>query len=86
MLRRKLALIGIYGFMSYTVSQRTREIGIRMALGAKAADVLRLMRMRSLLVAGCGVAVGLLGASGSTPKSMPRMYSVRRLAPNRPTA
>lgn len=58
-----LATVGSYGVVSYSVSQRTREIGIRMALGAKRGDVLRLMLRQASLVVGAGVAVGILGAA-----------------------
>lgn len=57
-----LGVVGIYGVISYTAAQRTREIGLRMALGAQTADVRRLFLRRGLLLAGAGIALGI-GAS-----------------------
>ena len=57
-----LAAVGIYGVMSYTVSQRTQEIGVRMALGAQAADVRSMILMQTIKLTALGVAIGLAGA------------------------
>ena len=57
-----LGMLGVYGVMSYTVAQRTREIGIRMALGARRSQVARMIMGKALRLAATGVALGLIGA------------------------
>jgi putative ABC transport system permease protein len=71
-----LAGVGLYGVMAYSVSQRTREIGIRMALGADRGGVLRIVMREGLLLALLGIAAGLAIALAATPQIAPLLYQV----------
>ena len=66
MLSLVLAVIGIYGVMSYSVSQRTRELGLRMALGADPGDVLKLVVRQGAILAAAGIVVGFALAVAGT--------------------
>jgi putative ABC transport system permease protein len=67
-----LALVGVYGVMSYSVSQRTREIGVRIALGADRHDVVWMVVRHGMLLAAIGVIAGLVGAAAAT-RAMERL-------------
>ncbi|HSE98987.1 MAG TPA: FtsX-like permease family protein, partial [Blastocatellia bacterium] len=71
-----LATIGIYGVMSYTVAQSTREIGIRMALGAQVADVLKLIVGQAMALAFIGICAGAAGALALTRLMASLLYEV----------
>jgi putative ABC transport system permease protein len=72
-----LAGIGIYGVMAYSVTQRTQEIGIRMALGAQTRDVLQLVVRQGLTLTLIGIAAGLLGALAATRLIASLLFDVR---------
>jgi predicted permease len=76
-----LGLIGIYGVISYAVSQRTREIGIRLALGAQPREMTRLFVRYGLTLAAIGAAIGLLAAAGLTRLMSSLLFGVSPLDP-----
>jgi len=76
-----LAMAGVYGVMAYTVSQRAREIGLRMALGASRSLVVKLILSRGLQLAGIGVAFGLIGSFAATRLIASMLYAVKPLDP-----
>jgi putative ABC transport system permease protein len=76
-----LALVGIYGVVSYAASQRTQEIGVRMALGAARADILRLVLGRGLLLVGIGVVLGLVAAAAVSRMVSSLLFGISAVDP-----
>jgi predicted permease len=76
-----LGVVGIYGVISYSVSQRTREIGIRMALGARADELTRMFVGQGLRLAAIGVACGLIAAAGLTRLMKSLLFEVNPVDP-----
>ena len=76
-----LAAIGIYGVMAYSVAERTREFGVRMALGARAADVLRMVISHAARIVGAGVAIGVIFALFVSTLLQASLFEVTRTDP-----
>jgi predicted permease len=76
-----LGVVGIYGVIAYIASQRTKEIGIRIALGALSRDVTGLFLRQGLLLAGLGIAIGLVAAAFATRVMTTLLFGVRPLDP-----
>jgi len=71
-----LAAIGIYGVMAYTVSERTRELGVRVALGATTGDVMRVVMSEALALTAAGVGLGVIGALATTRLIVSLLFGV----------
>jgi predicted permease len=76
-----LALLGLYGVISYSVARRTREIGIRVAVGARQLDIARLVVGQGLRLAAAGLAIGVIAAFGLTRFIQAQLYGVQRFDP-----
>jgi putative ABC transport system permease protein len=76
-----LAAIGVYGVLSYSVSQRTQEIGVRVALGAGSPQILRLVVGQGLVLAAIGIAVGCLLAGAAMPAARSLLFKVSPFDP-----
>ena len=76
-----LAAIGVYGVMSLIVSERTREVGVRLALGAQPAELLRMIVGQAARLAGIGVVIGIAAAALITPLMDSQLYGVRAFDP-----
>ncbi len=71
-----LAALGIYGLLSYAVAQRRREIGIRMAVGARPGDIARMIGRQALTMVAAGIAAGLVAAWEAAPAVRSLLYGV----------
>jgi predicted permease len=71
-----LAMVGLYGIMAYITSERTTEIGIRMALGAQRMDMLRMIMRQSLVLVGAGIGAGIIAALGATRLLRALLYGI----------
>ena len=76
-----LGIVGIYGVIAYVAAQRTKEIGIRIALGAASRDVTGLFLRQGLLLASIGIVIGLVAAGASTRVMSTLLYGVRAIDP-----
>ncbi len=76
-----LALVGVYGVISYSVSQRTGEIGLRIALGAARADILRLVIGRAILMVIAGIVLGAAGAYGLSRYLVSLLFEIKPTDP-----
>jgi len=76
-----LALLGVYGVVSYSVVRRTQEIGVRMALGAGRSEVLRMVLQQGLTLVACGAAIGAAGALGAVRVIASELYGVKSSDP-----
>lgn len=76
-----LAATGVYGVMAYAVSQRTREVGVRMALGAQRSDVIRLILKQGLMLTLIGIAAGIIGAVAAARAMTNMLYGVKTTDP-----
>jgi ABC-type antimicrobial peptide transport system permease subunit len=74
-------VIGLFGVMAYLVSQRTREIGVRLALGATRAEVFRIVIGRGIALAAAGAAIGVIIAAWLTQLMENLLFSVSRMDP-----
>ncbi len=72
-----MASVGLYGVLSYSVAQRTREIGVRMALGAKRKDVVALVAGQGLILTAIGLAIGLAAAFAATRVMRTLLYNTQ---------
>jgi len=77
-----LAIVGIYGLLAYSVAQRTHEIGVRMALGAQTADLVRMLFRSTLVLVGAGITIGAAGALAVTRLLARLLFEVK---PNDPS-